>query len=241
MKKSSRKLLIRIAAAVGGLLVISIGLLLLLMRPIPDGRVAEGVWAVKDTSVNLFIIRGIRGFIAIDAGMNTDEVTQSLRKLSIVPSDVHTVLLTHTDPDHSGGISAFPNAVRILSSLEEPMILGEEDRILFGISRSGRNPIADEPYQLVDPGVTLNIDGRTIQVVSTPGHSPGSTTYIVDGRMAFIGDAGIQSRGTIVPLPRPLNNSHETAERTIMDFLNSYDGLEYIFTAHDGVWSAGRN
>jgi glyoxylase-like metal-dependent hydrolase (beta-lactamase superfamily II) len=201
MKNSLRTLLFRIAAAVGGLLIISVGLLLLVMRPIPDGRVAEGIWAIKDISVNLFIIRGTRGFIATDADMNPDEVTQSLRKLSIVPSDVHTVLLTHTDSDHSGGISAFP--------------------------------IADEPYQLVDPGITLNIDGRIIQVVSTPEHSPGSTTYI--------GDSGLHSRGTIAPLPRLLNNSHEMAERTITDPLNRYENLEYIFTAHDGVWSADRN
>jgi hypothetical protein len=85
MKNSLRTLLFRIAAAVGGLLIISVGLLLLVMRPIPDGRVAEGIWAIKDISVNLFIIRGTRGFIATDADMNPDEVTQSLRKLSIVP------------------------------------------------------------------------------------------------------------------------------------------------------------
>ena len=234
-------LCIWIVAAIVGMLIVSFGLLLLTMHPIPDGKVAEGVWTVRNTSVNLFILQGNDGLIAIDAGVNPDKVTRSLRKLNIVPSDVHTVLLTHTDPDHSGGISAFPNAVRVLSSLEEPMILGEDVRILLGISRSKRNPIADDPYTLVDPGEILNIDGRTIQVLSTPGHSPGSTTYIVDGRMAFIGDAGRRSRGTITPLPRMLNNNHELAERTIVDFLNSYDDLEYIFTGHDGVWDSTRN
>ncbi|MDF1567068.1 MAG: MBL fold metallo-hydrolase [Spirochaetaceae bacterium] len=241
MRKSIRNLFIPIAAAVCGMLIVSVGLLLLSMRPIPDGRAAQGVWTVKDTLVNLFIIQGNSGLIAVDAGMNPEKVIQGLEKMSIAASDVHTVLLTHTDPDHSGGISAFPNAVRVLSSLEEPMILGEDERIFFGISRSERNPLANEPYTLVDPGDTLDIDGRTIQVVSTPGHSPGSTTYIVDGRMAFIGDAGVQSRGTIVPLPRLFNNDSRLAERTIMDFLNSYDDMEYIFTAHDGVWSDSRN
>jgi N-acyl homoserine lactone hydrolase len=107
-----------------------------------------------------------------------------LARIRIAPADIRTLVLTHGDIDHIGGIADFPNATivagRAERALERPRYFGD------------RRPIAwpDRPYRLVDgdeeiaPGMTL---------LATPGHSPGHLSVLLrlpeTGAVLLTGDA----------------------------------------------------
>ena len=58
--------------------------------------------------------------------------------------------------------------------------------------------------QLLDDGLHLFGDGA-VQIVPTPGHTPGDQSLVVDGRLVLVGDAcycqlgGSTPRGALIP------------------------------------------
>lgn len=61
----------------------------------------------------LFIDTGTEK-ILIDAGLQGGQLVQSLAKLNIEASEIDTILVTHGDSDHVGGLENFPNARYII-------------------------------------------------------------------------------------------------------------------------------
>ncbi len=70
-------------------------------------------------------------------------------------------------------------------------------------------------------------------MIPTPGHTAGSTCYIVNDKYLFTGDALALDNGTIVPFPKIINKNARKARKS-MDNLTGLDDVQYIFTAHYG-------
>lgn len=209
----------------------------LTMRPIDSTQINDGIYAVRDGFVNFFLIKGDKGFIAVDAGVSPESAIEGLKGFDIDPSEVHTILLTHSDSDHAGGIEAFPNAELYIPDLEVPMIEGKDFRRFFGGERSGVSPISTMEYTVLATGALFEIDGVSVQAVSVPGHSSGSTAFVIDDLYAFIGDMALISRGHLASLPSFLTNDTKQAEQTAADFEKNFGYLKFIATAHDGILS----
>lgn len=207
----------------------------LTMRPIDSMRLNDNIYAVKDGFVNYFLIQSDTGYIAVDAGVSQESVIEGLKDFDIDPADVHSILLTHSDSDHAGGIEAFPNALLYIPELEVPMIEGKDYRRFFGRKMSGVSPISAMEYNVLAPGALFEIDGVSVQAVSVPGHSNGSTAFIIDDLYAFVGDMALISRGHLASLPSFLTNDTNLAEKTAADFEEKFGYLQFIATAHDGI------
>jgi len=90
---------------------------------------------------------------------------------------VKAVLLTHTHPDHSGKANALADyyGVEVCAQREE----------LDYYRGGGRLSVS----KLFDGGETLDLDGETILVLHTPGHSAGGLCFYSEkSRAAFTGD-----------------------------------------------------
>jgi glyoxylase-like metal-dependent hydrolase (beta-lactamase superfamily II) len=141
---------------------------------------------------------------------------------------VAAVFLTHADSDHTGGLPVFANADVYLPSEEEQMINGRTARLFFFFKNElGRKhkPIGD--------GQTVEIDGVTVTAILTPGHTPGSTSYLVDGQYLFAGDNLSLKSGKAGVFSEMINMDSDV-QRESLKKLARLEGIRYVFTAHHG-------
>jgi glyoxylase-like metal-dependent hydrolase (beta-lactamase superfamily II) len=142
------------------------------------------------------VFRTDAGLVVVDLAWwgAADELRSMLAESGSSPDDVVAVLLTHAHRDHIAAWPAVRGAVFHMADAEAPHFFGEADY------RGWVPRLAD---RLVDPPhparhevrvVTFSTDttlvlGRdTIHAFLVPGHTPGSTAYLVRG-VVFAGDA----------------------------------------------------
>lgn len=233
MKKFFKKLLWVLAGIVSLIVVFMISYLIIAksamkkMMPVETRQVTDDVYSVRTRYVNMYLVKDGDYFIAIDAGIKKGAVKDELKKLDIDPDRVRAVLLTHSDSDHAGGINLFEKAVIYLPEDEEQVINGETGRFLwFG------NKIDSENYKLLKDK-SFRIGDVKIQMVPTPGHTAGSTCYIINDKYLFTGDALALDNGIIVRFPKIINKNARKAKKS-MDKITGLDDVQYIFTAHYG-------
>ena len=129
---------------------------------------------VLETSdkTTLYLVEGDSAAILIDTGTSIADLDKIVAKLTQKPFHV---VATHGHPDHIGNIRFFPEFYMHPADtvLTTPQLKEYNGRIL---------PIVE--------GDRFELGGRTLEVVHTPGHTPGSITLIdYANHMAFTGDA----------------------------------------------------
>jgi hydroxyacylglutathione hydrolase len=133
--------------------------------------------------------------------------------------DIRWILLTHGHPDHAGGVAetkqATGGAARIAVHAADAEVVrhraahAEElvdfTTLYFGAQQAEALPEAfdyflggeAEPDLLLQGGETVELGGATLDVLATPGHSPGALTYLLRGAgRGFVGDS-VQLRGGV--------------------------------------------
>jgi len=88
--------------------------------------------------------------------------------LGIDPKSFTHLFLTHTDYDHTGGVTLFENAQIYLSVDEEQMITGKMARMFSFI----RNFKIKRDYRLLHDNELV-----TVGAVTSPGHTPGINVF----------------------------------------------------------------
>ncbi len=151
--------------------------------PVDTGRIADGIVAIRDDFVNVWAFDANGSWILFDAGTDAARLVDALEGMGIRASEVKAVFLTHSDYDHVAAVSRFPNAVRYLSGEEVPLASGKAHRAFVFNNRF------DGQYQTLRDGEVTRIGSREIEALVTPGHTPGSTCYLVDGAYLVTGDA----------------------------------------------------
>lgn len=187
------------------------------------------MYAVKDKDVNVFIYTDGEHAIGIDAGYGKESLSAKLRKLPIPPQAVTHLFLTHSDRDHVGGLGCFPNAHVYLSKDEEQMIDGTTAR-LFRLLRNRR--IA-RPYTLLADDDVVTVGSITVRAIATPGHTPGSMSYLVNDGVLFTGDTLTLRDGRVHTFYRLFNMDTPTQRESIRK-LARLENVSLLCTAHTG-------
>jgi hydroxyacylglutathione hydrolase len=198
------------------------------MNPAATGQVADIVYAVKDSHVNFYLVRDGDRYIAFDSGAGTECILGEMKKLGIDPAAVAAVFLTHGDSDHTGGLGLFPRAVAYLGNAEEQMVDGRKARFLVF-----KNKLARKHVLLAD-NESVRIGGLTVTVLSTPGHTPGSVCYLVNGEYLFTGDTMSLKAGKADIFSRAINMDSEAQAQSLKKVAR-LTGVKAIFTAHHGI------
>lgn len=160
------------------------------------------------TAINAFLINTGKNLVLIDTGaadcFNSDmgHLADNLRASGYKPEQVDTVLLTHLHPEHACGLTrngkmAFPNAAVYVSHYESDYWLDEENAkqvsdANLAFFKKAQDAVA--PYVAAGKFKTFGLDETLVPdvgIVSTPGHTPGHTSYLFtsgDQRLLVWGD-----------------------------------------------------
>lgn len=139
------------------------------------------IWAnARANNANTYLITGSKK-ILIDPGhlQLIDHLQTGLVRLKIAPGQIDVVLMTHAHADHIEAASLFQKPTLLAMSAEAIDFLKE-----YG----GRKLNGPEPDFFLGKGA-LTIGDTDLEVIVTPGHSPGSLCfYWPDRKALFTGD-----------------------------------------------------
>ena len=212
-----------------GVAVIVLAIILRQFRPAATQEITENLYSVRCGFVNFYAYRTPNGVILFDTGMNPALAKRGLSKISIEPDMVTHIFLTHTDYDHAGGVVAFPNVQPYISKQEEQMINGETSRRGF----VHNNHIS--AYHTLEDGDTINVGNTSVQIRVTPGHTPGSASYLIDGRYLVSGDLlRLAKDGSVKPFLWLMNKDHKQDIKSVNDMAPTIKNSEFIMTGHTG-------
>ena len=159
---------------------------LLMPRPAPD----RGIWYASPYQVfdNLYwlgtrqhsswVLKTSAGLIIIDtnfAWATQPEILDGLAKLKLDPKDVKYVILSHAHGDHDQGVAT-------LQKFGAKIVMGEPDweatlkrapDVAGGVPTRGPGDIAVGPQ-----GAKVTLGDTTVDIIFTPGHTPGTLSYV---------------------------------------------------------------
>lgn len=133
-------------------------------------KIFDNTWSIEDEGVRFFLLAGKEKALLIDSGMtvrNAKEIAQGLVDLPV------ELLNTHADPDHIGSNHEFEYFY--MNTAEASNYYNSQKRI-------GR--IAP-----VENGDIIDLGGRELEIITLPGHTPGSIAVLdKSNRALFSGD-----------------------------------------------------
>ncbi|HEV3391288.1 MAG TPA: MBL fold metallo-hydrolase [Solirubrobacteraceae bacterium] len=195
------------------------------------------MFTVGPVQENCFIVRekDAPNALIVDPGDEADRLLAALDSLKI--ETVEAILVTHTHFDHIGAVAPVARATGA------PVYCPElETEILANINDylwPGFGPFESyEADHTVGGGETLELAGLTIDVVFTPGHSPGHVTYAIAAEDAvFSGDVLFQGSVGRVDLP---GGDWPTLLASIEKLTSSYPPETTVYPGHMAITTLGR-
>jgi glyoxylase-like metal-dependent hydrolase (beta-lactamase superfamily II) len=205
------------------------------INAIETKEVVPNIYSIKDSFVNMFLVKDSDNYVAIDAGSNMNAIAVQLKNLNINPEKVTAVFLTHSDADHTAALLLFKNAKIYFSRQEVPMIDGTTSKMFFF-----HNTLSRKDYTLLEDQQELTVGTTHIKGILTPGHTPGSTSYLVNDKYLFVGDAFGLKDGKISKPSAFFSKDMKMAIKSFQKIKNLPQAT-YIFTAHNGYSSDYKN
>jgi len=147
--------------------------------------------------VNAYLVETSSGVVAVDALLTVSDARAMRRGLESLGKPLHAVLLTHSHPDHYGGLT------ELVAADDVPIVAPrgvidtiarddvEKERILrpmFGDEWAAERTFPNTPIR---DGETLAFDDAAFTVIDLgPSESPHDSPWILgdDGRTVFLGD-----------------------------------------------------
>jgi hydroxyacylglutathione hydrolase len=167
------------------------------------GRMVDDYFAVEDLGEGTvaigepryyqqnysYLIAGQTRAVLFDSGSGTRDISGVVAGLTKLPI---TVIVSHLHFDHLGGIGPFGDVAMI----DLPETRADMAGAFFKPSRyeymgfvDGRVAPSFRVREWLAPGAVIDLGGRALRVLSTPGHTPGSVAlFDATNRRLFIGD-----------------------------------------------------
>jgi glyoxylase-like metal-dependent hydrolase (beta-lactamase superfamily II) len=192
-------------------------------------------FTVGQVAENCYLLRrdGSERALIVDPGDEADRILLPVQSLGLT---VEAILITHCHFDHIGAVAPVARqtgAPVYCPELEVPVLANIMDWVPgpFGPFESYE---ADET---VAGGETLELAGFELDVISTPGHSPGHVTYSVRGEEAvFSGDVLFQGSVGRTDLP---GGDWGTLLESIRTLIDGHAPETTVYPGHMGLTTLG--
>jgi hydroxyacylglutathione hydrolase len=185
--------------------------------PVKRRDVGHGVEAVCARGTIVWIVPAEGGVVLIDAGF--DDEARSVRH-AVGDRTVLAVLLTHGHVDHTAGTLALDAPV-FIGTADLPALRGEHQFHALAPQLGeafGGIPAHNGSVQAVEDGAVVALGGRRFVALAMPGHTPGSTAWLLED-IAFVGDAALTPLGDEV---------YPAGTIFTADMMTAYDSLRRL-------------
>ena len=181
---------------------------------------------------NCWIVRRDDRALVVDPGDEADRIIAATQDVT-----VEAILLTHTHFDHVGAVAALARhtgAPVYCPRIEVP-VLQDINAYVF----PGFGPFEPyDPEETVQGGEQLHLAGLDLDVIFTPGHSPGHVSYsIADEQVLLDGDVLFQGSIGRTDLP---GGDYRTLMESIATLLTTLPDETRVLPGHMGETTLGR-
>jgi glyoxylase-like metal-dependent hydrolase (beta-lactamase superfamily II) len=191
---------------------------------------------VGQVTENCFIARakGSDHAIVVDPGDEAERILAAIEELGV---EVDAILLTHTHFDHIGAVAPVARATGApvwCPEIEVPVLAD----INAFVPWPGFGPFENyDADHTIAGGEHLSLAGLEIDVVFTPGHSPGHVTFAIpDGAALFSGD--VLFEGSIGRTDLPGGDGRRLLQ-SIAELVEAYPEETTVFPGHMGITTLG--
>lgn len=142
-------------------------------------KVADNLYFLGTKIHNSWALTGSQGIIIIDTLYDYaayDEILAGMTKLGLDKNKVKYVILSHAHADHDGGAKMLQDSIPGVH-----LIYGAEDwgAVDKSLSHAGGKPKHDI---VGTDGMKVSVGDASVQIVTTPGHTPGTLSYLFEIR-----------------------------------------------------------
>lgn len=194
-----------------------------------------------------YLVLGSEKAVLIDTGNGIGNIEEVVSKLTDLPV---TVLVTHEHPDHFGGAHLFERVAifdhpQAIERLKEGVPHERAGRIIDTESDYVWKPLPAsvdpetfsipgvEPTERLEDGQVIDLGGRRLEVIHTPGHSAGSACFLdTDRRLLFTGDhfypGPLYAHGRDVDVDAYVASNEKLTARM--------DDYDHVLSGHNEPW-----
>lgn len=152
-------------------------------EPATPRRIYGNTWFVGTCGLSAILVTSDKGHVLIDGDLEEDAplIEASIRALGFKLEDVRFILNSHEHFDHAGGIAKLQHDTHATVAARAPAAAalergrGDRSDPQF-LSGKGYPPVAN--VRRIDDGATLEVGDIALTAYATPGHTPGSTSWI---------------------------------------------------------------
>ena len=161
--------------------------------------------------VNSYVVHAPDGDVIVDAGAEPEKILGATR------ARVAAILVTHGHADHSDALE------RVRRETGAPVYMHPAD---------AEGKVRD--YVPLEDGQALDVAGLGVRVLHTPGHSPGSVTFVV-GHDQIVGDLILPGSVGRTDIP---GASWEEIEGSIRRVIPLWEETTRLYAGHGPVLAA---
>jgi glyoxylase-like metal-dependent hydrolase (beta-lactamase superfamily II) len=196
------------------------------VRSFTVGPVAENCYVVRRDGADHAVI--------VDPGEEAERILGAVDGLGLT---IDAILITHCHFDHIGAVApvaAASGAPVWCPKIEVPVLAD----IMSYVPWPGFGPYESyDADEAVEGGEHLSLAGLEIDVISTPGHSPGHVTYAIpDEGAVFSGD--VLFKGSVGRTDLP-GGDWATLLESIRGLVDSYPDETTVYPGHMGITALG--
>ncbi len=199
---------------------------------IPPFQLWGNLYFVGTYHASTHIIDTGEGLIMLDSGYQHSLylVLQNMWELGLNPKDIKYIVHTHGHIDHCGATRALvemTGAKTFLSEADKDYMSGVVD--LSWATELELDLEAFEADVLVNDGDTITLGNTTLTAVATPGHTPGSMSYLFnvsDGNRTLV--AGIHGGAGLNTFSKAFLDKYNLPYTYRDDYFKSMDKLKTL-------------
>jgi glyoxylase-like metal-dependent hydrolase (beta-lactamase superfamily II) len=196
------------------------------VRSFTVGPLAENTYLLRRDDADRALL--------VDPGDEAPRILAGMAELGVT---LEAILITHTHFDHVGAVAEIAKATGApvyCPELEAHVLADIESWTPFGFPKSE----SYEADETVSGGERLTLAGFELDVIFTPGHSPGHVSYSVPDELAlFSGDVLFQQSVGRTDVP---GGDAQVLMRSIGQLLETLPDDTQVYPGHMGVTTLGR-